>query len=131
MKSQALKIFKPFFLAALAVLALLLLFSLSVQRSANLHGLILGWIGIQVYLFWFCTTLERCLRDYFQADSRSAPRRSPLMMGTTFFRIIFLLLILERGASDGRVTFYWTAGTILTIFLSWLGFLLYWFYHKT
>jgi len=123
----ALKIYKSFFATSLYLLALLLVFGLAVFRSVNTGGLILGWSGIQVYLFCFCKTIGRSL----DGNTPTGPARPPAAMGAALFRLSLLLLVLVAGATRGMAVFSWTIGTTLAVFLGWLGFLLYWHYHKT
>lgn len=144
MEGLALKIYRSFFTTTLCLLAFLLALGLAIPRSVNAGGLILGWAGMQVYLFCFCKTMGRTLDGNTPAGSArpaawspaglpspaSSQARSPAAMDAAYFRFSLLLLVLAVAATRGPTVFGWTAGTILAVFLGWLGFLLYWQYHK-
>lgn len=127
MESLAVKIYKSFLVINLYLLALLLLLGSTALRSIKIGGLMLGWSGMQVYLFCFCKTIGR----HFDRGTQAGPARPPAGSGATFFRLGLLLLFLMAGGIHGLSVFLWTTGTALTVYFGWLGYLLYWHKRQT
>jgi len=127
MESLAIKIYKSFLVINLYLLALLLALGLTVLPSIVFGGLMLGWAGMQVYLFCFCKTVGR----HLDRGTQAGPARPPTGTGATFFRLGLLLLFLVAGGNHGLSFFLWSTGTALTVYFGWLGYLLYWHSRKT
>ena len=127
MESLAVKIYKSFLVINLYLLALLLLLGSTTLRSIKVGGFMLGWSGMQVYLFCFCKTIGRNL----DRSTQAGPARPPTGTGATIFRLSLLLLFLGAAGIHGLTVFIWTTGTALAVYFGWLGYLLYWHNRKT
>lgn len=127
MNKLAYSIFRSFLPAAFLPLALAFPCSMLCSRAAGAVGVLLGWSGMLVYVFWLSSSLGRIVDSVLAG---SGPTGSgfgrPVLV-----RILFLLLLFSVGAGRGVATFIWMAGTAMAVYLWWLGYLVYWFYRRT
>jgi hypothetical protein len=120
-------IFRSFSARTFALLVLVFPFSWVSSRAAGALGVILGWAGMLVYLYWLSLSLGQAAEG-----ARSGSHRTRIRFGhSAFYRMLFLLVLLSLGAGKGMTTFIWTTGMALLVFFCWLVYLVYWFYVRT
>jgi len=121
-------IFKTFFLLSLGLLGpVLLVFALHSYR-VGIVGVLLGWSGMQIYLFFLLRAVSVCVCAAVPSSSRRRiqPHRA------AFLRILFLLVFLALGGlGQDMAGFIWTLAAALSVYLCWLAFLVYCFFKST